>query len=78
MKWKRSLLVIVTSVASAMTLSSERNNVTLNPPQSAPEWTLPAIQNSDGELSMSDFRGQITYVDFGLRGVVHVACLFPL
>lgn len=65
MKWQKSLLVTITLLGSAMTLSGERNNViTLNPPQSAPEWTLPAIQNSDGELSMSDFRGQITYVDF--------------
>ena len=65
MKWQKSLLVILSLLTSAMALSGDRNNViTLDPPQSAPEWTLPAIQNSDGELSMSDFRGQITYVDF--------------
>ena len=65
MNWKKSLFVIVSLVTSAVTFSSDRNNViTLDPPQSAPNWTLPAIQNSDGQLSMSDFRGQITYVDF--------------
>ena len=65
MKWQKSLLVILSLLTSAMAFSGDRNNViTLDPPQSAPEWTLPAIQNSDGELSMSDFRGQITYVDF--------------
>jgi len=65
MKWKKSLLVITSLLASAGTFSGDRNNVImLDPPQSAPDWTLPAIQNSDGVLSMSDFRGQITYVDF--------------
>lgn len=38
--------------------------VTVNPPIPAPDWTLPAIQNAEGDLSMSDFRGKITYVDF--------------
>ena len=65
MKWQKSLLVIISLLASAGTFSGDRNNViTLDPPQSAPDWTLPAIQNSDGVLSMADFRGQITYVDF--------------
>ena len=65
MKCQKFLLVIISLLASAVTLSGDRDNViTLDPPESAPDWTLPAIQNSDGELSMSDFRGQITYVDF--------------
>lgn len=38
--------------------------VTVNPPIPAPDWTLPAIQNGEGSLSMSDFRGKVTYVDF--------------
>ena len=38
--------------------------VTVNPPIPAPDWTLPAIQNAEGRLSMSDFRGKVTYVDF--------------
>ena len=38
--------------------------VTVNPPIPAPDWTLPAIQNAEGSLSMSDFRGKVTYVDF--------------
>lgn len=60
-----SFLFISSLFASTVAFSGERENViTLNPPQPAPEWTLPAIQNSDGVLSMSDFRGQITYVDF--------------
>ena len=65
MKRQKSLLVIISLLSSAVAFSGDRDNViTLDPPQSAPDWTLPAIQNSDGELSMSDFRGQITYVDF--------------
>ncbi len=65
MKCQKFLLVIISLLASAVTFSGDRDNViTLDPPESAPDWTLPAIQNSDGELSMSDFRGQITYVDF--------------
>lgn len=65
MKCQKFLLVIISLLASAVTLSGDRDNViTLDPPEPAPDWTLPAIQNSDGELSMSDFRGQITYVDF--------------
>ena len=65
MKWRKPLLVILSLFTSTVAFSGDRNNViTLDPPQAAPEWTLPAIQNSDGELSMSDFRGQITYVDF--------------
>ena len=40
------------------------STVTVNPPIPAPDWTLPAIQNAQGDLSMSDFRGKITYVDF--------------
>ena len=65
MKWQKPLLVTISLFTSTVAFSGDRNNViTLDPPQAAPEWTLPAIQNSDGELSMSDFRGQITYVDF--------------
>ncbi len=40
------------------------NVVVVSPPVEAPNWTLPAIQNADGDISMSDFRGKITYVDF--------------
>ena len=65
MKRQKSLLAILSLLASAVAFSGDKNNVImLDPPQSAPEWTLPAIQNSDGDLSMSDFRGQITYLDF--------------
>ena len=65
MKWQKPLLVILSLFTSTVAFSGDRTNViTLDPPQTAPEWTLPAIQNSDGDLSMSDFRGQITYVDF--------------
>ena len=65
MKWHKPLLVIISLFTGTAAFSGDRNNViTLDPPQAAPEWTLPAIQNSEGELSMSDFRGQITYVDF--------------
>ena len=38
--------------------------VSVDPPIPAPEWTLPAIENAEGDLSLSDFRGKITYVDF--------------
>ena len=41
-----------------------KSSVTVDPPIPAPDWTLPAIQNAEGNLSMSDFRGKITYVDF--------------
>jgi thiol-disulfide isomerase/thioredoxin len=43
---------------------SKNNVVKVSPPVPAPDWTLPAIQNAEGDLSMSDFRGKITYVDF--------------
>ena len=42
----------------------KNNVVSVNPPTPAPDWTLPAIQNAEGDLSMSDFQGKITYVDF--------------
>ena len=38
--------------------------VTVEPPIPAPEWTLPAIENAEGELSLSQFKGKITYIDF--------------
>ena len=44
--------------------AGKTNAVIVNPPVPAPDWTLPAIENAKGNLSMSDFRGKITYVDF--------------
>ena len=38
--------------------------VTVDPPIPAPDWRLPAIQNAEGELSLSQFKGKITYIDF--------------
>ena len=44
--------------------AGSNNVVTVSPPVPAPDWTLPAIENAEGTLSMSDFRGKVTYVDF--------------
>ena len=64
---KRLITALVT-ISSFLTLSAhaagKNNVVSINPPVPAPDWTLPAIQNAEGDLSMSDFRGKITYVDF--------------
>ncbi|MDA8947106.1 TlpA family protein disulfide reductase [Luminiphilus sp.] len=38
--------------------------VSVEPPIPAPEWTLPAIENAEGELSLSQFKGKVTYIDF--------------
>ncbi len=64
----KRLLTTLFTVSSFLSLGanaeSKNNVVKVNPPVPAPDWTLPAIQNADGDLSMSDFRGKITYVDF--------------
>ena len=64
---KRLITALIT-VSSFLTLGAhaagKNNVVSVNPPVPAPDWTLPAIQNAEGDLSMSDFRGKITYVDF--------------
>ncbi len=64
---KRFITALIT-VSSLLTLGAhaagKNNVVAVNPPVPAPNWTLPAIQNAEGDLSMSDFRGKITYVDF--------------
>jgi thiol-disulfide isomerase/thioredoxin len=58
-------LFAVSSVLSLGSHAAGKNNVvSIDPPIPAPDWTLPAIQNAQGDLSMSDFRGKITYVDF--------------
>ena len=48
---------------NALAAAKERRIVVV-PPIPAPNLTLPAIQNADGELSLADFRGNVTYVDF--------------
>lgn len=64
---KRFITALIT-VSSLLTLGAhaagKNNVVAVNPPVPAPNWTLPAIQNAEGDLSMSDFLGKITYVDF--------------
>ena len=64
---KRFITALIT-ISSLLTLGAhaagKNNVVAVNPPVPAPNWTLPAIQNAEGDLSMSDFRGKITYVDF--------------
>ena len=58
-------LLLAFSFTSFYTHAAGSNNVvTVSPPVPAPDWTLPAIENAEGTLSMSDFRGKITYVDF--------------
>ena len=51
-------------LSTAVIAEGSGRSVVVNPPVPAPDWTLPAIQNAEGNLSMSDFRGKITYVDF--------------
>ena len=62
------LLPWIFSVLFALPLYSQaaggNSVVSVDPPIAAPEWTLPAIENAEGNLSLSDFRGKITYVDF--------------
>ena len=64
----KRVIVALCAVSSLLSLGSHAagkdNGVSIDPPIPAPEWTLPAIQNAQGDLSMSDFRGKITYVDF--------------
>ena len=55
--------LLLLACASSMGATSN-NKVIVDPPIPAPDWTLPAIENAEGNLSMSDFRGKITYVDF--------------
>lgn len=65
MNYLIKVLLIAFSFTGIYTQAAGSNNVvSLNPPLPAPDWTLPAIQNAEGNLSMSDFRGKITYVDF--------------
>ena len=61
----RIFLLMSILVASPIAVSATKNSVVVvNPPLPAPDWSLPAIQNAEGTLSMSDYRGHITYVDF--------------
>ena len=61
----RIFLLMSILVASPIAVSATKNSVVVvNPPLPAPDWSLPAIQNAEGTLSMSDYRGRITYVDF--------------
>ena len=65
MKRLSILLLGLMSLLNVPVLAAGKNNVvSVNPPVPAPDWTLPAIQNAEGDLSLSDFRGRITYVDF--------------
>jgi thiol-disulfide isomerase/thioredoxin len=64
MKLRALLLGIILTSPIATYGAGGNSVVTVNPPIPAPDWTLPAIQNAEGDLSMSDFRGKITYVDF--------------
>ena len=61
----RTVLLVSIFIASPIAVSATKNSVVaVNPPLPAPDWSLPAIQNAEGTLSMSDYRGRITYVDF--------------
>ena len=75
---EQTLITALITVSLFFNLSAhaagKTNAVIVNPPVPAPDWTLPAIENAEGNLSMSDFRGKITYVDFGRLGAVPVAC----
>ncbi len=65
MKSLVQICLIISSLAIQCAQGAGSNNVvSVSPPVPAPDWTLPAIQNAEGNLSMSDFRGKITYVDF--------------
>lgn len=57
-----TVLAMLSSVSA--TAEGSGSGVIVDPPIPAPDWTLPAIQNAEGDLSMSDFRGKVTYVDF--------------
>ena len=64
MKLRTFLLGILLASPIATYGAGGNSIVTVTPPIPAPEWTLPAIENAEGDLSLSDFRGKITYVDF--------------
>ena len=67
-KTMKRLITALITFSSFLTLGAhgagKNNVVSVDPPVPAPDWTLPAIQNAEGELSVSDFRGKITYLDF--------------
>ena len=56
--------VLLISLNTMAVAAGANSKVEVDPPIPAPDWSLPAIQNADGTLSMSDYRGRITYVDF--------------
>ena len=56
--------VLLISLNTMAVAAGGNSKVVVDPPIPAPDWSLPAIQNADGTLSMSDYRGRITYVDF--------------
>ena len=61
----RMFILMSILIVSPIAVSATKNSVVVvNPPLPAPNWSLPAIQNAEGTLSMSDYRGSITYVDF--------------
>ena len=58
------LLTALLFLSSALNAATGNSVVSVNPPVPAPNWTLPAIQNAEGDLSLSQFKGKITYIDF--------------
>ena len=58
------LLTTLLFLSSALNAATGNSVVRVNPPVPAPNWTLPAIQNAEGDLSLSQFKGKITSVDF--------------
>ena len=64
MKYGKRLIAGLLIFCSSTQAATGNSVITVSPPIPAPNWTLPAIQNAQGDLSMSDFRGKITYVDF--------------
>jgi len=65
MKHLATGLVTLSCFCSSLLYAAGKDSIVrVDPPIPAPDWTLPAIQNADGNLSMSDFRGKITYIDF--------------
>ena len=64
MKLRALLLGMLLTLSIASHGAGGNSVVKVDPPIPAPDWTLPAIENAEGNLSMSDFRGKITYVDF--------------
>jgi thiol-disulfide isomerase/thioredoxin len=58
------LLTTLLFLSSALNAATGNSVVSVNPPVPAPNWTLPAIQNAEGDLSLSQFKGKITYIDF--------------